>query len=112
LDEIYLSEGIDFGILGLNVKDTGRLRELHNLLNRELSELVENPAAEHDGEGYHFHLTIELGRFEGANPYRSYFESLANKTVDLSFQARELALFYYTGEPVQFITYKILPLSG
>ncbi len=112
LDELYCFEAGNGCVLGLNVVETPTLRNLHNQLNRELSQLFSNTAADYDGEAYRFHLTIELGRFEGTNPYRSYFDSLPEKKVNLAFQARQLALFYYTGDPVQFITYKVLPLGG
>jgi 2'-5' RNA ligase len=114
LDEIYYTEWKGNGILGMNVIETEPLRELHNQLNRELSPLFKDTSAPHDGDGYHFHMTIELGKVdEKRNPYQIYFEGLEDKKVNLAFQANEIALFYYTGRKHQFyICYKILPLTG
>jgi 2'-5' RNA ligase len=113
LDEIYYTEWGGYGILGLNVKETATLRRLHNRLNRELCELFDDTSAPHDGSGYHFHMTIELGRVEKVNPYRSYFDTLENKKAHFAFMAKEVALFYYTGEDHRsFMNYKVLPLTG
>jgi hypothetical protein len=58
-------------------------------------------------------MTIELGRVEKANPYRSYFNALENKEAYFTFMAKDLALFYYTGEDHRsFMNYKVLPLTG
>jgi 2'-5' RNA ligase len=113
LDGIYYTEWGGHGILGVNVKETTTLRRLHNQLNRELSQLFENTSAPHDGDEYHFHMTIELGEVGKVNPYRSYFDSLTNKEVHLAFLAKEIALFSYTGEDHRsFMNYKVLPLTG
>ena len=42
LDKVYHAQWADQGFLGLNVKETGVLRELHNRINRELCELFED----------------------------------------------------------------------
>jgi 2'-5' RNA ligase len=113
LDEIYYTEWDGYGILGLNVIETATLRGLHNQLNRELDQLFLDTSAPHDGEGYHFHMTIELGKIENQNLYQNYFEQLAGKKVNLKFLANEIALFYYTGgDQLSYICYKILPLTG
>jgi 2'-5' RNA ligase len=113
LDELYCTNWEGFGILGMNVKETGTLRDLHARLNRELGRLCKDPSAPHDGDEYRFHLTIEMGKVTETDPYREYFDRLANKTLDLSFQAEEIALFYYSGkEDTSFINYKVLPLTG
>ncbi len=65
LDRVYHAQWEGVGFLGLNVKETSVLRELHNRINRELAELFKDTSAPHDGEGYHFHLTIEVGKVEG-----------------------------------------------
>ena len=112
LDQIYNTDWDGYGILGINVRETETLRELHNQLNRELSELFVDTSAPHDGAGYHFHMTIELGKVEDQNPYRDYFERLESRTVNLAYQAKEIALFYYPGNQESFICYKVLPLTG
>ena len=113
LDEIYYSQWSGYGIVGLKVTETDRLRRLHDQLNGELRELFEDTSAPHDGEGYHFHLTIELGEVDQVDPYRAYYEQLEDKVVRLRFLAEEIGLFYYTGkEHNTFMCYKVLPLTG
>ena len=113
LDEIYYIDWSGYGILGMSVKETTILRGLHNRLNHELSELFRDTSAPHDGDEYRFHMTIELGKIEKANPYRVYFDKLADKRVNLEFVAKEMALFYYSGKgPRSFINYRVLPLTG
>ena len=113
LDEIYYTEWNRNGILGINVKETDTLRELHNQLNHELSKLFLDTSAPHDGDGYHFHMTIELGKVDKRNPYQAYFEQLENRKVNLSFHAEEIALFYYTGRGHgSYKCYNVLPLTG
>jgi len=113
LNEIYHTEWDGYGILGIDVKETKTLRKLHNLLNRELSTLFLDTSAPHDGDGYHFHMTIELGKVEKLDPYQAYFEKLEDRKVNLAFQAEEIALFYYTSKDhPSYICYKVLPLTG
>ena len=104
----------EIGILWLNVQETPALRDLHNRINRELSERFENTEASFDGSDYHFHATVELGR-QPAAVYRKIYAEYEHIEVDLSFTAREIAMFYYadwSGESGTFITYKILPVGG
>ena len=113
LDGIYYTGEGSYGILGMNAKETTTLRRLHNQLNRELGQLFADTSAPHDGDEYHFHMTIELGEIGKVNPYRSYFDTLINKGVRLAFLAKYIALFYYTGEEHgSFMNYKVLPLTG
>ena len=112
LDEIYCTDWEGYGILGINVRETETLRGLHNQINRELSELFVDTSAPHDGYGYHFHMPIELGKVDNRNPYRACYEGLEDRKVNLSFQAKEIALFYYPGDQRSFICYKVLPLTG
>jgi 2'-5' RNA ligase len=113
LDRIYYTEWSGYGILGLNVIETPKLRGLHNQINRELAQVVADPSAPHDGDSYHFHMTIEMGPLEPANPFRAYYDRINNKAPRIAFQAEQLALFYYPDrEPNQYITYRIQPLAG
>lgn len=110
LDHIYYEQWDDFAILGLDVRETPILRALHNQINRELKS-----PAPHDGDEYHFHLTVELGRTGKTNPFKQFYESLPEKQVGLSFLAKQIALFIYPYEPIEpgsFICYKVLPLTG
>jgi 2'-5' RNA ligase len=112
LDEIYNTDWEGYGILGINVRETETLRDLHNQLNRELSELFVDTSAPHDGVGYHFHMTIELGKVEDQNAYLDYFGRLESRTVKLAYQAKQIALFYYPDHQRSFICYKVLPITG
>ena len=112
LDDIYYTDWEGYGILGINVRETETLRGLHNQINRELSELFVDTSAPHDGVGYHFHMTIELGKVEDQNPYRDYFENLESRAVNLAYLAKQIALFYYPDHQRSFICYKVLPLTG
>ena len=112
-NEIYYKNWGGYGILGMSVKETTTLRELHNRLNHKLCELFRDTSAPHDGEEYRFHMTIELGIIGKVNPYQAYFDKLADKSVNLSFVAKEMALFYYSGKDHRsFFNYKVLPLAG
>lgn len=114
LDKIYYTEWKEYGILGINVKETKTLRNLHNRINRELSELFENTSAPHDGDNYNFHLTIELGKIEGENVYKNYFDKLEEKKVNLCYTVKDIALFYYPDRSLRiasFMNYKVLPLG-
>lgn len=113
LDEFYAAEWEGNGILGLRVVETRTLRELHNRLNRQLSQLFSDTSAPFDGDAYRFHLTIEMGEIAGFNPYMAYYESLADKEVHLSLRAEQLGLFYSAGEEQnRYMLYKVIPLSG
>ena len=114
LDHVYHTQWGGYGILGLDVRETDTLRELHNRINAELDDLFEDTSAPHDGDSYRFHLTIELGSVEAEDVYGRYYEELDDKRVNLKFTAREIALFYYTGDPSagSYMTYKVLELGG
>jgi 2'-5' RNA ligase len=112
LDTVYHAHWSGYGILGLNVKETSALRELHDRINRELKDLFEDTSAAHDGESYHFHLTIELGKVKGEDVYKRYYDEMSDKRVNLKFTAREIALFYYDGiQAGSYTTYKVLGLG-
>lgn len=115
LDRFYYEEWGGFGILGLNVVETPILRGLHNQLNADLSGLFKDTRAPHDGSEYHFHMTIELGKFTNAESFKTYFDRLSDRKITFTYTAQELALFYYTDEanrPGTFINYRVQPLTG
>lgn len=115
LDAVYYAEWEKTAIVGLHVIETPALRSLHHQINRELTAVVADPAAPHDGDEYRFHLTVELGSIEQANPFRVFYDGLADKTVDLTFHASNLALFFYADGPIRsgsFILYRVRPLGG
>lgn len=114
LDRIYYDAWDKHAIVGLDVRETPTLRTLHNQINAELKDVVRDPSAAHDGEEYHFHLTLELGKVGERNPFKELYDSLPEKNVDLSFTTEYIALFFYPYEPIEagsFICYKVLPLT-
>lgn len=115
LDRIYYDAWEEYAIVGMHVRETTTLRALHNQINSELKEVVQDPSAPHDGEEYRFHLTIELGRVCDINPFKQWYEALVEKDLALSFTAEYVALFFYAEGPVgagSFHCYKVLPLTG
>ena len=115
LERVYYDQWDDFAILGFEVLETSTLRSLHNQINRELKDLFTDPSAPHDGDDYRFHLTVELGKTGNTNPFKQFYESLPEKQIDLSFMAKQIALFLYPREPIEpgsFLCYKVLPLTG
>ncbi|MBC8490138.1 MAG: 2'-5' RNA ligase family protein [Ignavibacteria bacterium] len=114
LDRFYHTQWSGYGILGLNVRETNTLRKLHNRINIELADLFENTSSPHDGDRYHFHLTIEVGKVEVVDVFRNYYKELSSNKINLKFTARKIALFYYDGEPIpgSFTTYKVLELGS
>ncbi len=115
LERFYCEQWAGFGILGLHVVETSILRGLHNQINEELSHLFKDTRAAHDGSEYRFHMTIEMGKVAGANPYQAYFDGLRSPQVDFTYRVKELALFYYTDEANAggtFINYRVMALGG
>jgi 2'-5' RNA ligase len=115
LERIYYDQWDNFAIIGFEVLETSSLRALHNQINRELKGLFIDPSAPHDGDDYRFHLTVELGKVGETNPFKQFYESLSENQIDLSFMAKQVALFLYPREPIEpgsFICYKVLPLTG
>jgi 2'-5' RNA ligase len=98
----------------VEVKENPALRALHDRLNRELPTLFSDVSAEHDGAGYHFHLTIATGG-ASAETYRSIYTEHSNPPLVTQFRAQELALFVYhersTGEQ-EYMTHTVMPLTG
>ena len=115
LDGVYLETWSGYGILGMNVVETPELRALHNRLNAELPGVVKDAGAAHDGAEYHFHLTIEMGKVEGLDPFQALYREIADKHIQLKFTARELAMFFYPQRnelDTTFVTYRVHPLGG
>ena len=114
LGSVYYAEWEQVGFVGFNVVETPILRNLHNQVNQELSAYVKDPSAPHDGDEYRFHLTVELGQVGAVNPYKTFFDGLTMKKIELSFRAEQLAMFYYVDGPItpgSFILYRVMPLG-
>lgn len=115
LDTLYSETWNGYGILGLNVVETPELRALHNRLNAELPQVVKDASAAHDGAGYRFHLTIEMGKVDGFNPFQTLYEEMTDRRVGLHFTARHLAMFFSPQRnetDANFITYRVQPLGA
>jgi 2'-5' RNA ligase len=106
-------EGSEYGILWADVQESKELRELHNRLNDELTRRFGPVPADHDGESYHFHMTVMIGG-QPIEVYRRFLRGLESSILDRSFIVRELAMFVYD-EPFrmdsEYLCYKILPIG-
>jgi 2'-5' RNA ligase len=114
LDGFYTEMWNGYGILGMNVVETPELRALHNRLNAELPGVVKDASAAHDGAAYRFHLTIEMGKVAGANPFQALYHEISGQPAQLKFTAGALAMFFYPQRSEldsTFITYRIQPLG-
>ena len=101
-------------VLSIGVDETPALRALHERLNRELPRLFGDVSAEHDGDGYRFHLTVAMGG-ASAETYQAIYRENAAQPVPAGFTARELALFVYHEAPPgrrEYMTHTVLPLTG
>ena len=115
LSSLYYGEWDQVGIIGFQVMETPMLRALHNQINRELAQVVEDASAPHDGDEYRFHLTVELGKIDITNPFRTFFETIPDHNVQRTFRATHLAMFYYADRPIapgSFIIYRVMPLGS
>src|SRR5829696_7109969 len=90
MERIYYDGWDDYAIIGFEVLETPTLRSLHNQITHELQNIVLDPSAPHDGDGYRFHLTIELGKVGSTNPFKQIHDAMPEKNIDLSFTAESL----------------------
>lgn len=106
-------QGLETGILWLDVEESDALRQLHGWLNRELAQRFANTQAPFDGPEYHFHMTVMMAG-QSLDVYRKIYDEVSERMVDLSFVAETLAMFVYD-EPLSLngecMTYKILPIT-
>lgn len=107
-------DGLDTGILWLNVQETELLRQLHNRVNLELAMRFENTQAAFDGSAYHFHMTVAIGN-QPIEVYHKIRDEFSGRLRNLQFTVHEIAMFGYdetfslnTG----YMTYMVLPLGG
>jgi 2'-5' RNA ligase len=110
--EIGNFDGMEYGILWLNVQETEVLRQLHNRLNEELAQRFGNTQANYDGPDYQFHMTVMMGG-QPVEVYRKLYDELAEHRLDLQYTVHDLAMFVYDepmGPQGEYLTYKILPL--
>jgi len=107
-------EGIEYGILWIDVEETEILRGLHNRLHEDLTRRFGSAPADYDGEEYHFHMTVMIGG-QPIGIYRKYYSELDQPVINQTFTVRELVLFVYD-EPMEtnsvYLSYKILPIGN
>lgn len=108
-----VNEGEETGILWVDVLQTETLCQLHQQLNSELEQRFANTQADHDGAGYHFHMTVMIGG-QPLNIFQQLLEALPQRKVGRSFVTTELAMFVYD-EPIDleqgYMTYKVVPIG-
>lgn len=101
-------------LIGIGVRETAALRELHNRLNDELSLIFGDVRADFDGDDYRFHITVAAGG-ASVETYRAIHATCAGVTLPASFTAHELGLGVgYERAPGvwQFMLHTVLPLTG
>jgi 2'-5' RNA ligase len=102
----------DDHIVWASVTETEALRSLHDRLNEELVNVVENPSAQFDGADYRFHLTLAFIPNGQSQPTRlPELSPAGGESVNFS----EIAMFVYDGLPEpgwQGMTYKVVQLRG
>jgi len=106
-------EGLDTGILWLNVQETKILRQLHNRVNEELTVRFGDVHAAFDGPDYHFHMTVAIGG-QPFETYQKIYDEFQTCLKDIRYTVQELVMFVYdemftmnTG----YIAYMILPIG-
>lgn len=107
-------DGLESGILWLDVEETEFLRELHNQLNEELTARFGNVPAEYDGDAYHFHMSVAIGG-QPIKTYRMILDEFKDQLMNLQYTVRDLVMFVYDERSdvnAGYMTYKILPLGN
>jgi 2'-5' RNA ligase len=106
-------DGLDTGILWLNVRETETLRQLHERVNLELATRFGNTRAAHDGPEYHFHMTVAIGN-QPLETYQKIVDEFSERLVNLRYTVREMAMFVYDemfSMDSGYMTYMILPIG-
>jgi 2'-5' RNA ligase len=101
-------------VLGIDVHETPALRALHNRLNCDLPPLFGDVRADHDGDEYHFHMTVAMGGADAAT-YAAVYAACASLPLPAAFTAAELGLFTGYQRPTggwQYMLHTIYPLTG
>ena len=99
-----------FPVLWMDVKESKKLRDLHNDIYRYISQRSWNTV---NNEKYLFHSTIVLGE-QPASVYKEIFKNIHDREINHNFTANEIALFCTTDSESRmgtYITYKILKLN-
>lgn len=99
-------------ILWASVTEADTLRALHEQLNEELANVVDDPSADFDGADYRFHMTLAFVPNERLQPMR--LPELSLETGEL-LTFSEIAMLVYDGLPEpgwQGMTYKVSSLRS
>jgi len=106
-------DGIEYGILWVEIEENKILRELHDRLNGGLNLRFGNTSADFDRETYRFHMTVMMGG-QLMEICRKYEDEFEHKKVNMHYTVRELAMFVYD-EPMgphgDYLCYKVLPIG-
>ena len=105
--------GLETGILWMNVQETEFLRSLHNRVHQELTAHFGDVSAPFDGQDYHFHMTVAIGG-QPIETYRKIYNEFEGCLKDLRFTVRDLGMFVYDEIEESnsgYIIYKIAPLG-
>lgn len=101
-------------VLGIDLRETPAVRELHSRLNRELPPIFGDVRADYDGDEYHFHITVAMGG-ASAETYRAIYAARAGTALPATFIAREIGLatgYERPGGGWQYMLHTVLPLTG
>ncbi len=72
LERIYYEEWDRSAIVGFEVLETPTLRALHDRINIQLKNIVQDSFAPHDGDEYRFHLTVSWEAWKQETPSNSF----------------------------------------
>jgi 2'-5' RNA ligase len=106
-------EGLDTGILWLNVQETKILRQLHDRVNEELTVRFGDVHAAFDGSDYHFHMTVAMGG-QPFETYQKIYDGFQTHLKDIRYTVQELVMFVYDEMFTMnagYMTYMILPIG-
>ena len=86
-------DGLDTGILWLNVEETEFLRQLHNRVNQELTLHFGNVSAAFDGSKYRFHMTVAIGG-QPIETYHKIQDEFSDRLINLQYTVKDLLCLY------------------
>jgi len=107
-------DGLDTGILWLNVDETEFLRQLHNRVNEELNLRFGSTPADFDGPKYHFHMAVAIGG-QPIEVYQKIESEFSDCLLNLQYTVQELVMFVYDERSAinaGYMTYRVLPLDS
>lgn len=105
--------GMEYGILWIDVEETEALRGLHNRLDKELNQRFGTTTADFDGDAYHFHMTVIMSG-KPFDIYQKFLNKIPDTKVNLRFTVQEIAMFIYDepmGPDGDYLCYRILPIG-